>query len=58
MTDTYGNVCEHLGVISPVSLDFNAQKGLSADEIQPVSGVYFDIPLDVQLDELTFSIVN
>ena len=58
MTDASGNVYEHLGIISPVSIDFSAEEGFLADEIQPVSGVYFGIPLDVQLDELTFIIVN
>jgi len=58
MTDASGNVYEHLGIISPVSIDFSAEEGFVADEIQPVGGVYFDIPLDVPLNELTFSAVN
>jgi len=56
LTDASGNVYEHLGMISPVSLNMSGDGGFGADEIQEISGVYFDIPLETQLSDLVFSV--
>ena len=55
LIDASGNVYEHLGMISPISLDIT-DGVFEADEIQEVSGVFFDVPVDVELGELIFDI--
>ena len=57
LIDTSGNVYEHLDIFSPVSI--NMSDGVfEAEEIQDVTGVYFDIPPDIQLSDLTFSVTG
>ena len=42
-------------MLSPVALE--VIYGLfNADEIQEVSGIFFDIPIDIQLDDLVFDV--
>jgi len=55
LTDSLGNVYEHLGVFSPISINITDGK-FEIKEIQEVSGVFFDVPLDVKLGDLVFSI--
>ena len=57
LMDASGNVYEHLSVFNPLRVNIKNDK-LSIAEIQPVLGVYFDIPIDVQLNEITFNITG
>jgi len=52
--DTSGNVYEHLSIFSPIRINISNDTFEMA-EIQPVLGVFFDIPIDVRINELTFS---
>jgi len=55
LTDSSGNVYEHLGMFSPISINIS-DGTFKISEIQEISGVFFDVPLDTQLKDLTFSI--
>ena len=57
LIDASGNVYEHLRVIGPISIDLK-DGTFEVSEIQDITGVYFDIPLDIQIDELTFSVMG
>ena len=55
LTVTSGNTYEHLGLLNPISLEI-IDGIFTADEIQGVSGIFFDIPIDIQLDDLVFDV--
>jgi len=55
LIDTSGNVYEHLDIFSPVSIILN-DGVLAVEDIQEVTGVFYDIPLDIHLSDLTFSV--
>ena len=55
LIDASGNVYEHLDVFSPVSIILD-DGVLAVEDIQEVTGVFYDIPLDIHLSDLTFSV--
>ena len=55
--DASGNVYEHLSVYSPIRINISNDKFETA-EIQTVLGVFFDVPIDVQLSEITFNVTG
>jgi len=57
LMDASGNVYEHLSVFHPLRINIKNDK-FSIAEIQPVLGVFFDIPIDVQINEITFNITG
>ena len=58
LTDSSGNVYEHLGVYNPVTFE-EVEEGLPPiAEIQPSSGIFFDIPLNIQLNDLSLNILE